>query len=65
MEDHAKNPPLTIPANIGKLIMIVLGVANDFGFNIIRMRIGFCILGKELLDYLTVLLKLIHCLISC
>ena len=65
MENHAKNPLLTVPANVGKLIMIVLGVTNDFGLDIIGMRVGFGILGEGLLNYLTVLLKLIHCLISC
>jgi hypothetical protein len=64
VQDETKNAFLIFPADVGKLVMIVFGVTNNFSFYVIRVGVGMGLFGENLLNYLAVLLKLIHALSS-
>jgi hypothetical protein len=40
VKDDAKNPPLVFPANVGELVMIIFGIADNARLNLLGMVIG-------------------------
>jgi hypothetical protein len=56
VKDETKNPFLIFPTDVGELVMIMFGVANDFSFYVIGVGVGMGLFGENLPNYLSVLL---------
>jgi hypothetical protein len=64
VKDEIEDSFLVFPADVGQLVMVVFGVADDFCFYVVGMTVGMGFVSDDLSNYLLVLLALIHCLIS-
>jgi hypothetical protein len=64
VKDEVEDSFLVFPADVGELVMVMFGVADDFCFYVVGVTVGMGFVGDDLSNYLLVLLELIHCLTS-
>lgn len=56
VKNKVENPFLILLADIGQLVVIVFGVANNFSLHLCRLTEGMSLLCKNFTNYLSVLL---------
>jgi hypothetical protein len=63
VKDEVEDAFLVFPPDVGELVMVVFGVADNFYFYVVGVTVGMGFISDDLPSYLLVLLKLIHWLI--